>query len=181
MTEWADLPPLFAEDHVCVACGLAYDSVATEGAVRLVDGAVDEMADLVGRLPAGRLRHQRAAFEWSPLEYVCHVRDVLSTFTLRLHRGVVEDSPAIDPMYAVLRAERFRYNEASLDAVIEELGAHTRGFTDEVAVVPVEAWDRTVIRRTPRRDEVRSLRWVVRQAAHEAVHHRDDIARITAR
>ena len=175
----SDLPPLFAELYTCEGCGLAYDAVTIEGAVRLVDAVVGELPGLLAGLDDLTLRRRWQRDEWSPIEYACHVRDVLAAFTLRLHRGVVEDRPTIDPMYAVLRAERFDYAEASVEAVVEELRALSRGFAAEVAVVPAEAWGREIVRVNGGVEEVRTLRWVVRQAAHEAVHHRDDIVRIS--
>ena len=103
-----------------------------------------------------------------PVEYACHVRDVLLTFAVRIHRGVREDRPVLDPMYADWRAERFGYAATRLDVLLVELSSAAQGFADEVRAVPDDAWDRTVVRRP---EEERTVRWLVRQAAHECVHH----------
>lgn len=172
----SDLPPLFAEHYTCDGCGLAYDAVTVDGGVRLVDAVVAELPGILAGMDRTRLRRRSSPDEWSPIEYACHVRDVLASSTVRLHRGLTEDGPAVEPLYAGLRAERFGYSWASVDSVVEGLRAHARGFADEAAQVPPDAWDRTVSRRP---DEVRTLRWLVRQAAHECVHHRDDIVRLS--
>jgi len=46
---------------------------------------------------------------------------------------------------------------------------------EEVRSVPDDAWNRVVVRRP---EEVRTVRWLVRQAAHECVHHLGDVRRI---
>ena len=98
--------------------------------------------------------------------------DVLLTFAVRVHRGVVEDRPMLDPMYADWRAERFGYAGTRLEVLLAELSAAAQGFADEVRAVPDDAWDRTVVRRP---EEERTVRWLVRQAAHECVHHLADV------
>jgi len=103
------------------------------------------------------------------------VRDVLWVFAVRLHRGVHEDRPALDPMYNDWRAERFGYARVRVDVLLAELRAATEGFVEEVRSVPDDAWNRVVVRRP---EEVRTVRWLVRQAAHECVHHLGDVRRI---
>ena len=110
---------------------------------------------------------------WSVVEYACHLRDVFATFTIRLHRTSTEDDPALEPMFADLRAVRFRYNDADLDVVLGELDTYVAGFLDEIAATT--DWDRTATRR---RDELRTARWLVRHALHEARHHTRDITAV---
>ncbi|MEO3937458.1 DinB family protein [Dermatophilaceae bacterium Soc4.6] len=173
----SDLPPVFDELYTCSRCGLDYESVTVGGAVRLVDAVVAELPGILGQLPTGALRRRPTPMEWSPIEYACHVRDVLAANTVRLHRGLHEDVPALAPLYADLRATRFDYRAASIEAVVEGLRAHAKGFAAEVAAVPTPDWERQVMRRDGSRAQVRTLRWLARQAAHESVHHRNDIVR----
>ncbi|MDQ2756174.1 MAG: DinB family protein [Actinomycetota bacterium] len=176
----SELPPVYDELYTCSRCGLDYQAVTVGGAVRLVDAVVAELPGILGQLPPGVLRRRPSPLEWSPIEYACHVRDVLAATMVRLHRGLREDTPAFDPLYAELRATRFGYRDASVVAVVDGLRSHARGFAAEVADVPVEAWERQVMRRDGSRAEVRTLRYLARQAAHEAVHHRNDIVRAGA-
>ena len=169
------LPPLFGEEHVCVGCGVAYGELPVASALALVAGVVVELGALLPGVPVDVLRRRLHPEEWSALEYAGHIRDVLYTFAVRIHRGVVEDRPALDPMYADWRAERFAYNSAVVADVVSGLRSAADGFVAEVRAVPEDAWERMVTRRT---SEPRTVRWLVRQAAHEAIHHRDDIRRL---
>ena len=112
---------------------------------------------------------------WSVTEYVCHMRDVYVSFTIRLHRVRTEHQPALEPMFNDLRVRRFRYNDCDLAATLDELAAAAAGFCDEVARTGEHDWNR-VGTRLP--GEQRTARWLVRQAMHEGVHHLDDIHRI---
>jgi DinB family protein len=175
----ADLPPLFAEDHTCEQCGLAYLSLDVDTCLGLVAESTATLAGLLPGVSDEALRRRPAPEVWSAVEYACHVRDVLLTYAVRVHRGVVEERPALDPMYGDWRAGRFGYAAMPLDVLLVELGAAATGFAAEVGTVPDDAWDRTVVRRP---EEVRTVRWLVRQAAHECVHHLADItASTTAR
>ena len=112
---------------------------------------------------------------WSVTEYVCHLRDVYVTFTIRLHRDRTEHHPALQPMFNDLRACRFRYNDCDLVATLDELAKAAAGFCDEAARTRQSDWDR-VATRLPA--EQRTARWFVRQAMHEGIHHPGDIRRI---
>jgi hypothetical protein len=131
------------------------------------------------RLPAYRRRREdtgRNQESGSVVEYVCHLRDVYMTYTIRLHRTRTENRPTLEPMFNDLRARRFRYNERDVEAVIDELASATAGFCDEVACNSGDDWDRTASRLP---GEQRTALWLVRQAMHEGVHHLGDIRRIS--
>jgi len=166
------LPPLFGEEHVCETCRLAYPDLDVDRCLVLVAESATALAQLVTSLGETTLRARPRPEAWSPVEYACHVRDVLLTFAVRVHRGVVEDRPMLDPMYADWRAERFGYRGTRLDVLLPELSTAAEGFAAEVRSVPGDAWDRSVVRRP---EEVRTVRWLVRQAAHECVHHLADV------
>ena len=75
-----------------------------------------------------------------------------------------------------MRTKRFRYGELAADVVLLELSLNVSGFLDEIA--RTVDWDR-VATRLP--SEVRTARWMVRQAAHEGIHHLRDIAEVRER
>jgi hypothetical protein len=168
----SDLPPLFGEDHTCPTCRLAYADLDVDRCLALVGESTTALAALLPTLGNARLRRRPRPEVWSAVEYACHVRDVLLTFAVRVHRGVVEDRPMLDPMYADWRVERFGYAATRLEVLLAELSASAQGFTKEVRAVPDDAWDRRVVRRP---EEERTVRWLVRQAAHECVHHLADV------
>lgn len=169
------LPPLAAEDHSCAACGIAYAAVTIPEAVRAIRAVPERVRAQVRAVPPGLCRVRPQPRTWSVLEYVCHLRDVYVTSTIRLHRTRTEHRPALEPMFNDLRARRFRYNDRDLDAVLDELGATVDGFCEEVARVPDEAWERLATRLP---EETRTARWLVRQAMHEGIHHLRDITEV---
>ena len=169
----AGLPPLAGEDHVCVACGMSYPETDLEAAVAALGGVSGEVRAAALAVPEAHRRIRPDPATWSVVEYACHVRDVFASFTIRLHRISTEDTPALEPMFADLRAVRFRYSDSDLDAVLAELDAYVAGFLDEIATTI--DWDRTATRR---RGELRTACWLVRHALHEGRHHVRDITAV---
>jgi len=171
------LPPLAAEDHVCVWCGVSYQALDVAAAVAGIRLVPDAVSSRLAALPDDALRQRPEPGVWSVLEYAAHLRDVYATFLVRLHRARTEDHPVLDPMFADLRAQRLRYNDLPLDAVLAELALAVQGFCDEVADTGDDEWGRPV-RRLPGED--RTALWLVRQAMHEGVHHVRDVERVAS-
>ena len=169
------VPPLAAEHYVCEACEIDFAQVSIADAVAVIDTLPGRVREAVSATPAEVRRLRPRADQWSVIEYVCHLRDVYATYTIRLHRACSEHEPVLEPMLNDLRARRFRYNERSLEAVLNELAATAAGFCEEVA--QVDQWDRLVTRLP---GEHRTARWLVRQAMHEGQHHLDDIRKTTS-
>jgi uncharacterized damage-inducible protein DinB len=166
------LPQLAAEDHTCSACTLAYSEIPIEHAAEVIQAIPAAVRDAVFAVPEHARRRRPAPRMWSVTEYVCHMRDVYATYTIRLHRTRTEARPALEPMLNDLRARRFRYNERDIVPILDELAANAAGFCEEIASAGPQDWDRVATRRP---GEQRSARWLVRQAMHEGVHHLADI------
>lgn len=169
------LPPLTAEDHTCAGCRIGYADLTVDSACEIIAAVPDRVRAAVRSVPQDLRRHRPRAGTWSVVEYACHIRDVYATYTIRLHRTRTEDRPALEPMLNDLRAGRFRYNDRDLAAVLDEITANAAGFREEVAKVAADEWDRTATRLP---GESRTARWMVRQAAHEGLHHARDIAAV---
>jgi len=169
------LPPLAAEDHACDECALVYAETRIDEAVGAIKDLPGAVREVVYAIPPTMHRMRPSPGVWSVAEYVCHLRDVYVSFTIRLHRVRTEHQPAWEPMFNDLRARRFRYNDCDLAATLEELAAAAAGFCEEVACTGEHDWDRVGTRRP---GEQRTARWLVRQAMHEGVHHLADIRRI---
>lgn len=167
------LPPLAPEDHVCAPCGMAFAELSVDAAAALAASVPARARAAVDAIPPPRRHGRRTPDVWSVAEYVCHLRDVAIAFTIRLHRARTEDRPALEPVYNDLRVRRFRYDDHDVDAVLHELALVTPGLLDEVARFADADWARTVTRLP---HEERTARWLLRQAAHEGVHHVADIS-----
>lgn len=172
------LPPLPAEDHQCGECRFAYASVSVEAALQHIRAVPERVAEAVFGRSDDDLRARPSDNTWSALEYVCHVRDVFAVFTTRLYRTRVEDVPILEPMLNDLRVVRFRYNHRELRPVVGELADNVAGLLDEASRNSAPSWER-VARRMP--GEERSARWLIRQAAHEGLHHLGDIHQVLSR
>jgi hypothetical protein len=172
------LPPLSPEDYVCAACEFDFATIEVPDALSVIVALPGEISGAVVLIPDGRLRRRPAPDVWSAMEYLCHLRDVYATYTIRLHRARTEDSPAVEPMFSDLRALRFQYSQLPLAPVLDEFEKHVAGLRDEAAMMAPEDWLRTVSRRP---QEVRTAAWLVRQAAHEGRHHLADIRDVLKR
>lgn len=128
-------PSLPAEDYVCTDCGFSYPDTRVERVLQDLELLPVEVRAAVAVVPPERLHRRATEGTWSVLEYVCHLRDVYITSTVRLHRAVTEDRPVLGPMLNDVRAQRFRYNESDIESVLEELDAAVGGFCDEAATV----------------------------------------------
>jgi uncharacterized damage-inducible protein DinB len=167
-----EVPRLASEDHFCPVCQLSYPDISIDHAWEVVaELAVQVRAAIAEIRPeALHLRPQKSV--WSVAEYLCHLRDVYVSYTIRLHRARTEENPVLEPMLNDLRARRFRYNASDVQAVLKELVATTAGFCEEINHTGQDDWDR-VATRLP--GEERTARWLIRQAMHEGVHHLNDI------
>jgi hypothetical protein len=169
------IPPLVPEDFACEACGFSYAGTPIPAAVDIIGAAPVAARTLVAAVSDDVLRRRPASGGWSILEYLCHLRDVYITYTIRLHRARTEDRPVVEPMLNDLRARRFRYNESTVAGVLEELASTAAGCREEIARIGPADWGRSVTRLP---GEHRTTRWLVRQAAHESAHHLRDMQRL---
>jgi hypothetical protein len=172
-----NLPAWAAEDHACGSCSLAYAQITVDDAVQAIQALPEQLRAAVDAVPSTFRRQRPDPSTWSVAEYACHLRDVLISTTIRLHRARTENAPAVDPMFNDLRAALFGYNEADLTAVLEETAAAAAGLCAEISRMNGPDWDRVVLRQP---GEQRTTRWLVRQAAHEGLHHLADIAAVRA-
>jgi hypothetical protein len=172
------LPPLAEEDHVCRECAIDYPQVSPEQAVAAIAAQPGQVGSAVLGIPDQQLRQRPNPETWSILEYVCHLRDVYAATAIRLYRTRTEDRPALEPVFNDLRATGFHYNSRNLPAVLDEMADNVDGIRAEVDRVPDGGWDRQATRRP---DEVRTARWLLRQAMHEGSHHLGDIAAVARR
>ena len=148
----------------CAECGWEYGSLdLREHAARFVDA-----------FDGSSLRP--SAEVWSPLEYACHVRDVLRIQLGRVALGLVQDTPSFEPMGRDERPARYRYGDQLPDVVARELLDAADALALVYDALSEEQLALTVTYNWPERI-VRSLRWVGQHTVHELVHHRYDIQR----
>jgi DinB superfamily len=159
----------------CSGCGFEYDLEQSGlAAASIVEGSLRMGAML--RDPGAEVRLRRVPGQWSPLEYGCHVRDILLTQRERVLLARRERCPSLTPMGRDERAEHDGYSEQDPADVARQLEDSARLFANVLARLGERDWDRTLIYNYPEPTE-RSLRWVAVHTLHEVRHHRLDMAR----
>ncbi|RAU93030.1 DinB family protein [Mycobacterium colombiense] len=113
---------------------------------------------------------------WSPLEYACHLRDVLLVQRERVLAARRVNGADCAPMGREERAEHEGYNEQDPTAVARQLTDAAALFANVLTRLSAADWDRTVVYHYPATSE-QSLRWVAVHTAHELQHHLLDIRR----
>ncbi|MFE9957217.1 HAD-IA family hydrolase [Micromonospora sp. NPDC005299] len=166
------LPPLPEKDHHCESCGLRYGDLTPSAALGLIRSHPAQYRRRLQHLSVDVLRRRPASGVWSALEYACHVRDVYDVYETRVRRTLTEHEPTLEPMRNDERAAQRAYNQQPLAAVLLDLERNADRFAALASEISELQWSRCAVR-LPR--ERRSVLWMVRQAAHEGLHHLHDI------
>jgi hypothetical protein len=168
------LPPLAGEHHVCTGCDMSYATTGIPAALAALEQIPGQARAAALAVPEPLRRTRPAPHTWCVVEYACHLRDVYATYTIRLHRTRTELQPSLEPMLNDLRAP-LPLRPAGSGCRARRARRQRHGFRDEISRTLDAEWDR-VATRLPH--EVRSARWMVRQALHEGHHHIRDIAAV---
>lgn len=86
---------------------------------------------------------------WSPLEYACHVRDVLLVQRERVLLARHKERPSFDPMGRDERVDHDGYAEQDPSDVARQLADAARLFANVLGRLPVADWERTVMYNYP--------------------------------
>jgi DinB superfamily len=163
----------------CPECQFTYGALARPDLIAALErSGPDVAAHLVGEDDA--LRGRRVPDEWSPLEYACHVRDVLLMQRDRLFVALVEDEASFKPMYRDQRVAFDRYGEQDPSKVGDQLVMAADLFAHAYAGLSEEQWTRHLMYGYPG-PERHDVEWMAHHTLHEAVHHTGDIDRILNR
>ena len=157
----------------CEGCGFEYDlgeapianAAIVQGSKDLVSILNDNAADVTTR---------REPQIWSPLEYGCHVRDVLLVQRERVLAARSMDRPSFNPMGREERVQYDGYAEQDITDVARQLSDAARLFANVLSRLSPHDWDRSVMYNYPGPCE-RSLRWVAVHTVHELHHHTLDV------
>ena len=158
----------------CSECGFEYELAdAPEAGASIIVGAAALGAVLTS---GGEVRTRREPDVWSPLEYGCHVRDVLLVQRERVIAARVLDCPTFHPMGRDERIEYDGYAAQQPDRVARQLDDAAFMFANVLARLSPADWERSVMYNYPTLFE-RSLRWVAVHTVHEVRHHLLDVRR----
>lgn len=158
----------------CAECGFGYDLAAAEDAAEAIAAGVGEIASLL--TAGGDVRTRREPEVWSPLEYGCHVRDVLLVQRERVLAARRVEGYVCTPMGREERVKHDGYAEQNPVDVARQLTDAALLLGNTLRRLSADAWERVVIYSYPEPTE-RPLRWVAVHTVHEVQHHTMDIRR----
>jgi DinB superfamily len=159
----------------CEECGFIYAVGRAEILAWLTSDA-DAFVDRFAEYAEADARTRPAPDVWSPLEYACHVRDVVRIQTRRVEQTQREVEPAFTPMRRDERVVEDRYNEQDPKTVAAEIIDATGTFVALLARLDDTGWSRTGIYNYPA-PAPRTVEWIATHTSHELLHHRRDITR----
>lgn len=159
----------------CDGCGFEYELGRAANAGALIVREAGLFSDVLTDA-ANDVRTRREPETWSPLEYGCHVRDVLLVQRERVLAALIMDRPRFDPMAREARVERDGYAEQDPNRVALQLNEAAFLFANVLAHLAPDDWDRTMMYNYPELWE-RPLRWVAVHTEHEVRHHLLDVRR----
>lgn len=160
----------------CAQCGFDYDLGEATSAGPAVVVGIAQFGAILGGADPSHVRRRAQADVWSPLEYGCHIRDVLLVQRERVLTARRTDRPTFEPMGRDERVEHDGYALQDPDSVARQMADAATMFANVLARLPDSDWDRSVVYGYPARTE-RSLRWVAVHTVHEVRHHLADVAR----
>ena len=158
----------------CDECGFTYATVATGDLPRRLEAAGPRFAAVLTAIENPRRRP--APSVWSPLEYTCHVRDVLRVQGERLTLALETDDPEFAPMGREERVMLDAYNAQNPQTVLTELTEAANGLAHAFGTLSTPQWNRTGVYNWPT-VESRSVLWLGRHTIHEIEHHLLDLIR----
>ncbi|MGN9907615.1 DinB family protein [Phytohabitans sp. LJ34] len=160
-------------DH-CDECGFTYTTIAAEDLPRRLEAAGPRFVATLATIQHPRRRP--APSVWSPLEYTCHVRDVLRVQGERLALALRTDNPQFTPMGREERAMQYAYNDQDPQTVLTELAEAANDLAHAFGALSPPQWNRTGVYNWPT-VETRSILWLGRHTVHEIEHHLMDLTR----
>jgi len=168
----------------CSECGFVYDEVPVEGIPARLTSLGPRYRDrlVAGDPPvaAAGLRNRPDLDVWTPLEYACHVRDLLEVQRERLARAMTEECPTFAPMGREELVITRRYDEQDPVVVADQIDGRADELSAAFAALDAAQWERTAIYNWPAPAE-RSMAWMARHTIHEGEHHLGDIDRLLGR
>jgi hypothetical protein len=158
----------------CDECGFTYATVSAEDLPARLETAGPRFVATFAAIHDPRRRP--APLVWSPLEYLCHVRDVLRIQGERLALALRTDNPEFVPMGREERVTLDAYNAQDPPAVLTELTAAANELAGAFRGLSPSQWHRTGIYNWPT-VESRTILWLGRHTVHELEHHLMDLTR----
>lgn len=161
----------------CGECWYEYALLDHSQIIAEVTSLADKHGQVLASAAPQRMNQRSDEAIWSPLEYSCHVRDVLRIQRERVMAAQVQDGPVFEPMRRDQRAVEERYNDQDPLAVADEMATAATLLAETLGGLDDQGWQRVGVYPWPEQ-QARSVQWVARFTAHELAHHLFDIHRL---
>ncbi len=161
----------------CAECRYDYAPLDHSQIIAAVTSLADQHHEVLASVPRQRLSERSRPATWSPLEYGCHVRDVLRFQRERVMAAQVQDRPEFEPMRRDERAVEERYNEQDPQVIVDEVVTAASLLAETLGALDDQGWLRVGVYPWPE-PQSRTVEWVARWTAHELAHHLFDIHRL---
>jgi DinB superfamily len=159
----------FVLDAPCTECGFVAEDIDVTELPSLVLAATTPWTGVLARADA---TVRPAPQVWSPLEYACHVRDVLRVFAGRVELIRTQDDPLFPNWDQDATAIEDRYWEQDPTVVADELRQAAGTIAAAWASVSPDEWGRPGTRSNGSRFTLDTLG---RYFLHDIVHHLHDV------
>jgi hypothetical protein len=160
-------------EDACKECGFSYH-VGREAITTWLRSDAAAFVDRLLAFDDQAVRRRPAPDVWSPLEYACHIRDVLRIQRARVLQALAEDEPTFAPGRRDERAIEDRYNEQDPAVVAQQILEADRAFADLIDSLDDGGWSRRGLYPYPE-PQMRTNEWIAIHTIHELLHHRIDM------
>lgn len=161
-------------ERPCPECGFDASALPGTGVASALRDAAERWSDVLSR-PG--VEDRPAPSVWSPLEYLCHVRDVCRIFGERVTLMLEQDDPSFPDWDQDEAAVTGRYGEQDAAMVSDELTDAARADARLFESVTGEQWQRTGRRSNGSAFTVETLG---QYFIHDLVHHLHDVDRVVS-
>ena len=159
-------------DRPCPACGFDCGKLRPQDLPGVMREVAGTFAGVLTRTGADDVRRRPTPGVWSPLEYGCHVRDVVRRGDARTALMLTTDDPLFENWDQDAAAVEDAYGEQDPVRVAAELVEAADRLARTYEEVPAASWERTGRRSDGAPFTVLSLG---RYFAHDLVHHLHDV------
>jgi hypothetical protein len=155
----------------CPECGFQAESFSLAELPGMIRANAAAWRGVLGPgLPGVAARPEPA--KWSPLEYACHVRDVLRLYDYRLSLMLAQDDPLYPNWDQDETAVAERYGEQDPAVVSAELTEAAEAIAERFSAVSGDQWSRTGRRSDGAQFTIGTF---ARYFIHDPVHHLHDV------
>jgi hypothetical protein len=158
----------------CAECGFVY-ALDRATIIRRLTADAEAFAARLRGVDDEAVRRRPTAEVWSPLEYACHLRDILRVQYERVALIQREDVPSLTPMRRDERAQEDDYNGQDPNTVVRELSEAAGSLATRLSGLDDSGWARTAMYNYPS-PQLRTVEWIGAHTVHELQHHRRDIS-----